>query len=148
MLSATLMQAHPDIDVWLGDDDTIVGVESALMAMGKKPTDPLYLSGVNGQANALNAVRPAPLPRGHCLPERRVRVGDRPALCDYIEGKSVPQVQVLNPIPVTKQNIGHFLADDKNPKAAYARGIAGYLTLLGNIDYRTRMQRYITTSIH
>ena len=25
-LSATLLQAHPDIDVWLGDDDTIIGV--------------------------------------------------------------------------------------------------------------------------
>ena len=48
---------------------------------------------------------------------------------------------------VTKENIGHFLADDKNPKAAYARGVAGYLTLLGNIDYQTRMQNYIRTSI-
>jgi hypothetical protein len=74
-------------------------------------------------------------------------VGDGADLADYIEGKSIPQVQVLDAIPVTHANIGRFLADDKNPKAAFERGVEGYLTLLGNIDYRTRMKNYIRASI-
>ena len=146
--ASTLMQAHPEINVWLGDDDTIVGVESALMAMGKKPTDKIYLSGFNGQANALARLQAGGLFREDiAFPNGVYEWATGQYLCDYIEGKSIPQVQVLNAIPVTKQNIGKFLADDKNPKAAYARGVAGYLTLLGNIDYRTRMQKYIRTSI-
>ena len=36
-LAATLIQAHPDAKVWLGDDDTIIGVQSALLASGVQP---------------------------------------------------------------------------------------------------------------
>jgi len=146
--ASTLMQAHPDINVWVGDDDTIVGVESALMAMGKKPTDKIYLSGFNGQANALARLKAGGLFRDDiAFPNGVYEWATGQYLCDYVEGKSIPQVQVLNAIPVTKANIGKFLADDQNPKAAFARGVNGYLTLLGNIDYRTRMKNYIRASI-
>ena len=146
--ASTLMQAHPDINVWVGDDDTIVGVESALMAMGKKPTDKIYLSGFNGQANALARLKAGGLFREDiAFPNGVYEWATGQYLCDYIEGKSIPQVQVLDAIPVTKENIGHFLADDQNPKAAFERGVQGYLTLLGNIDYRNRMQNYIRASI-
>jgi ribose transport system substrate-binding protein len=146
--ASTLMQAHPDINVWVGDDDTIVGVESALMAMGKKPTDKIYLSGFNGQANALARLKAGGLFREDiAFPNGVYEWATGQYLCDYIEGKSIPQVQVLNAIPVTEQNIGKFLADDKNPKAAFERGVKGYLTLLGNIDYRTRMKNYVRASI-
>jgi ribose transport system substrate-binding protein len=146
--ASTMMQAHPDINVWVGDDDTIVGVESALMAMGKRPADKIYLSGFNGQANALARLRAGGLFREDvAFPNGVYEWATGQYLCDYVEGKSIPQLQVLNAIPVTKQNIGKFEADDRNPKAAYARGTQGYLTLLGNIDYRTRMQKYIRASI-
>jgi len=146
--ASTLMQAHPDINVWVGDDDTIVGVESALMAMGKKPTDKIYLSGFNGQANALARLKAGGLFREDiAFPNGVYEWATGQYLADYIEGKSIPQVQVLDAIPVTHANIGQFLADDKNPKAAFERGVKGYLTLLGNIDYRTRMKNYIRASI-
>jgi len=146
--ASTIMQAHPEVNVWLGDDDTIVGVESALMAMGKKPTDKIYLSGFNGQANALARLRAGGLFRADiAFPNGVYEWATGQYLCDYVEGKSIPQLQVLNAIPVTKENIGKFEADDRNPKAAFARGTAGYLTLLGNIDYRTRMTSYIRASI-
>jgi ribose transport system substrate-binding protein len=146
--ASTLMQAHPDINVWIGDDDTIVGVESTLMAMGKKPSDKIYLSGFNGQANALARLQAGGLFRADvAFPNGVYEWATGQYLCDYIEGKSIPQVQVLDPVPITKENIGKFLADDKNPKAAFDRGVQGYLTLLGNIDYRTRMKNYIRASI-
>ena len=146
--ASTLMQAHPEINVWVGDDDTIVGVESALMAMGKKPTDKIYLSGFNGQANALARLKAGGLFRADiAFPNGVYEWATGQYLCDYVEGKSIPQVQVLNAIPVTEANIDKFLADDQNPKAAYERGVKGYLTLLGNIDYRNRLQNYVRTSI-
>jgi ribose transport system substrate-binding protein len=146
--ASTIMQAHPEVNVWVGDDDTIVGVESALMAMGKRAADKIYLSGFNGQANALARLRAGGLFREDiAFPNGVYEWATGQYLCDYVEGKSIPQLQVLNAIPVTKQNIGKFEADDRNPKAAYARGTKGYLTLLGNIDYRTRMQKYIRASI-
>jgi ribose transport system substrate-binding protein len=146
--ASTMMQAHPEVNVWVGDDDTIVGVESALMAMGKRAADKIYLSGFNGQANALARLRAGGLFREDiAFPNGVYEWATGQYLCDYVEGKSIPQLQVLNAIPVTKQNIGKFEADDRNPKAAYARGTAGYLTLLGNIDYRTRMKNYIRASI-
>jgi ribose transport system substrate-binding protein len=146
--ASTIMQAHPEVNVWLGDDDTIVGVESALMAMGKRGSDKIYLSGFNGQANALARLRAGGLFREDiAFPNGFYEWATGQYLCDYVEGKSIPQLQVLNAIPVTKQNIGKFEADDRNPKAAFARGTKGYLTLLGNIDYRTRMTKYIHSSI-
>jgi ribose transport system substrate-binding protein len=146
--ASTMMQAHPDVNVWVGDDDTIVGVESALMAMGKRPTDKIYLSGFNGQANALARLKAGGLFREDiAFPNGVYEWATGQYLCDYVEGKSIAQVQVLNAIPVTKGNIDKFLADDQNPKAAFERGIKGYLTLLGNIDYRTRMKNYIRGSI-
>jgi ribose transport system substrate-binding protein len=146
--ASTIMQAHPEVNVWLGDDDTIVGVESALMAMGKRGSDKIYLSGFNGQSNALARLKAGGLFRADtAFANGFYEWATGQYLCDYIEGKSIPQVQVLNPIPITKQNIGKFNADDRNPKAAFARGGTGYLTLLGNIDYRTRMSKYIRTSI-
>ena len=89
--ASTLMQAHPEINVWLGDDDTIVGVESALMAMGKKPTDKIYLSGFNGQANALARLQAGGLFREDiAFPNGVYEWATGQFLCDYIEGKSDP----------------------------------------------------------
>jgi ribose transport system substrate-binding protein len=147
-LASTLMQAHPDINVWVGDDDTIVGVEAALMASGKKPSDKIYLSGFNGQGNALDRVKAGGLFREDlAFPNGVYEYAIGQFACDWIEGKSIPQVQNLKVIPVTKSNLSKFLADDKNPAAAYHRGVAGFVELLGNIDYRTRMTKYLPGSI-
>jgi ABC-type sugar transport system substrate-binding protein len=56
-LAASVLQAHPGVNVWLGDDDTVIGVVAALQQAGKKGTDKIFVSGFNGQANALAAVK-------------------------------------------------------------------------------------------
>ena len=54
----TILQAHPGANVWLGDDDTSLGVVSALESAGKTPAcSKIYVSGFNGQRNALEAVK-------------------------------------------------------------------------------------------
>jgi ribose transport system substrate-binding protein len=146
-LAQTVLQRHPDVNVWLGDDDTIIGVMSALEAIGKKPTDKIYLSGVNGQANALAAVKKGTLFRTDmAFPNGVYEYAVGQLCCDWIEGKSVPQVMDVNLFPITKANIDSFLTDDRNPRAAYKRGIKKYITYLGNIDYRTRMN-YVPSAV-
>jgi ribose transport system substrate-binding protein len=147
-LAATLIQAHPGANVWLGDDDTIIGVMSALQAAGKKPSDKIYLSGVNGQANALAAVKQGSLFREDiAFPNGVYEYATGQLCCDWIEGKSVPQIMKINLIPVTSANIDQFIADDQNPAAVYDRGVAQYLTYLGNVDYRNRTTNYVANDI-
>lgn len=147
-LGATIFQAHPEVNVWLGDDDTIVGVEAMLKASGKKPGDKIYLSGFNGQGNALARVKAGGLFREDlAFPNGIYQWAIGQFACDWIEGKSIPQVQNLRVVPVSKQNLPKFIADDKNPKAAYRRGVKGSIELLGNISYRSRNQKYLPGSI-
>ena len=51
----TILQAHPNATVWLGADSTLVGALSALES-ADKVTEMTYLSGVNGDKEALNKV--------------------------------------------------------------------------------------------
>jgi ABC-type sugar transport system substrate-binding protein len=150
-LSATLLQAHPGINVWLGDDDTIIGVMATLQAAGKKASDPIYLSGVNGQANALAAVKQGTLFRSDwAFPNARFEYAAGQLCCDYIEGKSVPQMMLVNPIEITQQNVAKFAAENHNPKAAYASSAyasGGAGIYYGNISYQNHLSNYVINAI-
>jgi ribose transport system substrate-binding protein len=55
--AATLLQSNPDINVWIGPDDTVLSVQAYLESIGKTPaTDKIYLTGLNGTQEALDAV--------------------------------------------------------------------------------------------
>jgi ribose transport system substrate-binding protein len=148
-LAATLIQAHPDAKVWLGDDDTIIGVQSALLASGVQPTDPtIYLSGVNGQSNALAEVKKGELFRADiAFPNGIYQYAVGQLACDWIEGKSVPQVLNIHLVPVTAENVDAFVAANSDPAAVYEQGIEEYLEYLGNVDFRNRMTNYLTNSV-
>jgi ribose transport system substrate-binding protein len=147
-LAATLIQAHPDVDVWLGDDDTIIGVQSALLASGVKPTDPIYLSGVNGQSNALAEVKKGELFKADiAFPNAIYQYAVGQLACDWIEGKSVPQVLNVQLVPVTADNVDAYIAANADPAAVYANGIDQYIQYLGNVDFQNRMTNYLTNSV-
>jgi len=56
-LASTLYQSNPDINVWIGPDDPILSVNAYLESVGKDPAvDKIYLSGLNGTQQALDAV--------------------------------------------------------------------------------------------
>ena len=55
--ASTLLQKNPDINVWIGPDDTVLGVNALLKSKGKKPaTDKIYVSGLNGSVAGQDAV--------------------------------------------------------------------------------------------
>jgi len=56
-VASTLMQAHPDINVWIGPDADGLSVQAYLHSVGKDPTkDKIYITGLNGDQDALDAV--------------------------------------------------------------------------------------------
>jgi ABC-type sugar transport system substrate-binding protein len=147
--SATLLQAHPGIDVWIGDDDTSIGVMSTLEAAGKTAKDPIYISGINGQANALEAVKKGTLFRADlAFPNGLYEYASGQLCADYVEGKSVPQLMYVVLVQVTPFNIDSFLKNDSNPGPAYHAGKAAkYIKYLGNISYANRMNNYVVNAV-
>jgi ribose transport system substrate-binding protein len=146
-LAQTLYQRYPNVSVWLGDDDTVLGVLSALEASGKDASDDIYLSGVNGQTDALAKVKAGTLFREDiAFPNGVYEYATGQLCCDWIEGRSVPQVMDIKLIPVSRANVDSFLRKDKNPAAVPKSQYKKYMNYLGNIDYRTR-NKYVRGSI-
>jgi ribose transport system substrate-binding protein len=132
----TILQAHPGANVWLGDDDTSLGVVSALESAGKTPADKIYVSGFNGQRNALEAVKKGGLFREDIgFPNAVYEYAVGQFCCDWIDAKSIPSVMDLDILVGNAATIDQLLADDSNPKAAFASGLSKYVTLLGNTSY-------------
>jgi ABC-type sugar transport system substrate-binding protein len=145
-LASTILQAHPDANVWLGDDDTSIGVVAALEAAGKKPSDKIYVSGFNGQANALAAVKAGGLFRETIsFPNAVYEYASGQVMCDWIVGKSIPQIMNLGIFPVTPANVDTFLADESDPATAFQTGIGKYVQYLGNTSFYTR--KYIPGAV-
>jgi ribose transport system substrate-binding protein len=118
------------------------------LANGAQPTDPIYLSGVNGQSNALEEVKKGGLFRADiAFPNGIYQYAVGQLACDWIEGKSVPQVLNIHLVPVTPENVDAFVESNSNPAAVYEEGIEEFLEYLGNVDYRNRMTNYLTNSV-
>jgi ribose transport system substrate-binding protein len=135
-MARTILQANPDANVWLADDDTAIGVISALEAAGKTPEDKIYVSGFNGQRNALEAVKAGGLFRESIgFPNAVYTYAVGQFCCDWIEGKSIPSVMDLNILVGTPDTIDELLAADSDPASGYQAGLEKYVTLLGNTSY-------------
>ncbi len=56
-IASTELQARPDVNVWIGPDASMLGINAYLASVGKSPaTDKIYLTGLNGDQDALDAV--------------------------------------------------------------------------------------------
>lgn len=136
-LFATILQAHPDVDVILGDDDSVVGALQAANAAGK--IDQIkYASGVNGSQAALDLVKsgtsPFKVSYGFQYGVLGYAVGQFGA--DWLDGKSVPQVILVKSFGLrSSDEIDKFNEDTVNPADADA---SAYLTYLGNTSYEDR----------
>ena len=51
----TILQAHPNVNVVLGDDESVLGAYQAFRSAGKL-SQVKYMSGINGSADALKVV--------------------------------------------------------------------------------------------
>ncbi|MCW2980293.1 MAG: hypothetical protein JWO14_2020 [Solirubrobacterales bacterium] len=135
-LASTLLQAHPDANVWLADDDTALGVISALEAAGKSPEDKIYVSGFNGEPSALNMVKAGGLLREDiAFPNAVEAYAVGQFCCDWIEGKSIPAVLDLKMQIVNAETVDGVLAAEADPASIFEGSVAKYLTYYGNTSF-------------
>lgn len=136
-LMSQILQAHSDVNVVLGDDESVLGALSAFRTAGKL-SQLKYMSGVNGSKDAL-----AVISAGNTPYKTDYSFGYGPLgyewgqlAIDWSEGKSIPMVEDVNPIALSSSSdIAKFEKDTTDPAHA---DLSKYLKLLGNISYATR----------
>jgi ribose transport system substrate-binding protein len=139
MMSA--LQTHRDIKVVLGGDTIVVGAFKALKDSGKL-TDDMFLSGVDGDKEALDLVKAGgayKLSVAFAWTLMGYGLGQFGA--DWIEGKQVPRVIVAKGTKLdSAAAVNRFMDANADPAGVFAdRGrYEDYLPLYGNVSYATR----------
>ena len=135
--TSTLLQAHPDVNVFLGGDTIILGSLAAIKAANITNPD-LYLSGIDGDEQAIAEVAKGGIYRASfafAYPLMGYAWGQFAA--DWLEGKSIPTVMSFNAIPLdSAASIAAWKAAMKNPAASW-KDAKTYFTMLGNISFGT-----------
>jgi ribose transport system substrate-binding protein len=139
MMSA--LQTNTDIKVVLGGDTIVVGAYKALKQSGKL-TDDMFLSGVDGDREALDLVKQGgayKLSIAFAWTLMGYGLGQFGA--DWIEGKSVPRVLVAKGVKLDSASaVQSFTAAGADPASVFAdrKRYEAYLPLFGNVSYATR----------
>lgn len=139
MMSA--LQTHKDIKVVLGGDTIVVGAYKALQDSNKL-TDDMFLSGVDGDKEALDLVAEGgayKLSIGFAWRLMGYGLGQFGA--DWIEGKDVPRLVVANGLTLDSAAAVRSYADANADPAAVFRDRARYETFLplyGNVSHAAR----------
>lgn len=136
----TILQANPEVDVILGGDTLVLGALGALEASGRLRDD-MYLSGIDGDAQALDKIRaggPYRASFAFAYPLMGYAWGQFAA--DWLDGKSIPQVMQFNAIELNSaEAIDAFDAAMEAVTETWNTSDE-YFTMLGNISYETRDQ--------
>jgi len=136
-----VMQSHPDIKIVLGSDTLVTGAFRALEQTGLL-TDDMYLSGVDGDANALELVKQGgPYRASLAFAWQLMGFGMGQFASDWVDGKEIPRVMVAESILLdSPARVDTYLADNADPANVFRnrRRYERYLRLLGNVSYATR----------
>jgi len=146
-ITATELQAHPDINVVLGGDTDSLGALAAFRSANKDMSK-IYLSGIDGNADALTEIaKGGPYKASFAFAYNLMGYAFGQFAADWGEGKSIPQVMVFTPIQLdSKKSIDAFnQAMSLSSISKSFKNSSVYMTLLGSINYGT-IGRYITTS--
>lgn len=139
MLSA--LQAHRDIKVVLGGDTIVVGAFQALKAQGKLRDD-MFLSGVDGDRDALALVKAGGAYKlSIAFAWRLMGYGLGQFGADWIEGRSVPRMVVAKGVPLdSASSVSMFQSDSADPARVFADRSAyvRYLPLYGTTNHARR----------
>ena len=139
MMSA--LQTHSDIKVVLGGDTIVVGAYKALHDSGKL-TDDMFLSGVDGDKEALDLIRAGgayKLSIAFAWSLMGYGLGQFGA--DWVEGKDVPQIIVAKGVKLdSAAAVEQFAAASADPAGVFAdpARYERYLPLYGNVNYKSR----------
>jgi len=140
-LMSTVIQTHPEIKVVLGSDTLVTGAYRALEQAGAL-SDDMYLSGVDGDFNALALVKEGgPYRASHAFAWRLMGYGMGQLAADWIEGREIPRIMVAKSILLdSAERVDAYLAANADPGPVYAdrRSYEEYLPLLGNVSYAAR----------
>jgi ribose transport system substrate-binding protein len=146
-IMSTVLQAHPEIDMVLGGDTLVVGALKAIEQAGI-PTDKMYLSGVDGDKQALAAIKEGGAYKASiAFPWQLMGYGIGQFSADWLEGKEVPRVMTAAPTIVdSAAKVDEFLAANADPAKIFADHalFEKYLPLLGQISYATRTNVWTT----
>ena len=139
-LMQTILQAHPNVNVVLGDDESVLGAYQAFRSAGKL-SQVKYMSGINGSADALKVVgqgnTPYKVDYGFNFGQAGYAVGQ--AAGKWFRGLSVPQIIVMSLVPIkSSSDIAAFNTSMNNARSVFKTDNQKYLTYLGNISYATR----------
>lgn len=147
MMSA--LQANSDIKVVLGGDTIVVGAYNALLESGRL-TDDMFLSGVDGDAEALALVEQGgayKLSIAFAWTLMGFGLGQFGA--DWIEGREVPQLVVAKGVQLdSAAAVEQFRAAGADPAGVFAdrARYEEYLPLYGNVSHATRRD-YWTSAV-
>lgn len=137
----TILLAQPDIDVVLGADTVVLGALRALEESGKARPDQ-FLGGIDGEPNAVAAIRSASSPYKATVslasPIFGYALGQYAA--DWLAGKNVPQAMDVLPTLLTPDNLAQYEADLADPAQIWDNPTRrdSYLRMYGSICYDTR----------
>ena len=139
MMSA--LQTHPDIKVVLGGDTIVVGAYKALQQAGKLRDD-MFLSGVDGDKDALTLVQQGgPYRLSIAFAWTLMGYGLGQFGADWIAGKDVPRVVFAKGISLgSADEVRRFVDASADAASVYAKReeYERYLPLLGNVSHATR----------
>ena len=139
MMSA--LQAHKDIKVVLGGDTIVVGAYKALKAAGSLRDD-MFLSGVDGDSDALALVREQGAYKlSIAFAWRLMGYGLAQYGADWILGKRVPRMMVAKGIALSSAAaVEQFQRANTDPAAAFLDRATyeSYLPLFGSVSHASR----------
>ena len=139
MMSA--LQTHSDIKVVLGGDTIVIGAYKALKESGKL-TDDMFLSGVDGDKEALELIRAGgayKLSIAFAWTLMGFGLGQFGA--DWIDGRQVPQLVVARGVKLDSASaVDQFATASADPASVFAdrARYEQYLPLYGNVGYESR----------
>jgi ribose transport system substrate-binding protein len=146
--ASTLLQANPDIKVWLGPDDTVLGVNAFLESENLDPaTETILCSGLNGTEAGLAALESGTtfIREIYGFNNNVIGYAVGAFMADWFEGKQVPQLVQVRCVPVTSPDqVAAFKALTNDAKAGFETVYGGDyesqgLALWGQISYDTHM---------
>ena len=144
-LTNTVLQAHPEANVFVGDDLIVLGALAALQAAGKANRPDIALIGMAGDSAAL-----AEIEKGNSL-YKSTATFNFPILgymvgkfaSDWIAGKTIPSVIKTPAVELsTHEDIVAYKHDLTDLPQTFAKGEGKYFTLLGNISYGTKLHYF------
>jgi ribose transport system substrate-binding protein len=134
----TILQAHPEVNVVLGGDTWVTGALAALEAAGKA-SDDMYLSGVDGEPDALEAIkRGGPYKASFAWPMDLVGYAFGQFAADWLEGRSVAKVIELRTVELNSPQAIDSFKETMETAADNWQDYAEGVKYLGNISYDTR----------